>query len=88
MFDAELYRDKAEVERWKERDPIATFTAALKERGVATDALIAAIEVSVSDEIDHAVQFAEAGSWEPVNDLLNDVYTPAEPLRGGSLGAA
>jgi TPP-dependent pyruvate/acetoin dehydrogenase alpha subunit len=88
MFDAELYRDKAEVERWKERDPIATFTAALKERGVATDALIAAIEVSVSDEIDRAVQFAEAGSWEPVNDLLKDVYTPAEPLRRGSLGAA
>src|SRR5690606_38872520 len=25
MFDAELYRDKSEVEQWKQRDPIATF---------------------------------------------------------------
>ncbi len=38
MFDAELYRDKSEVERWKARDPIATFTSILKECGLATDA--------------------------------------------------
>ena len=25
MYDPELYRDKAEVEEWKKRDPIATF---------------------------------------------------------------
>jgi pyruvate dehydrogenase E1 component alpha subunit len=88
MFDAELYRDKSEVERWKQRDPIATFTAALKEHGLATDVLSAAIDVSVSDEIDRAVQFAEVGTWEPVDDLLKDVYTPAEPRRGTSDGAA
>ncbi len=88
MFDAELYREKSEVERWKQRDPIATFTASLKERGVATDALIAAIEASVSDEIDLAVQFAEAGTWEPVADLLKDVYTPVETRRSGGNGVA
>jgi pyruvate dehydrogenase E1 component alpha subunit len=88
MFDAELYRDKAEVERWKERDPLATFTAVLKERGVATDALIAAIGVSVSEEIDQAVQFAEAGTWEPVDHLLRDVYTPSESRHGSSNGEA
>ena len=88
MFDAELYRDKSEVDRWKQRDPIATFTAALKERDLANDALIDTIDVSVSDEIDGAVQFAEAGSWEPVADLVKDVYTPAEPRHGCSYGAA
>jgi pyruvate dehydrogenase E1 component alpha subunit len=88
MFDAELYRDKAEVERWKERDPIVTFTAALKERGVATDALIAAIGLSVSDEIDQAVQFAEAGTWERVDHLLTDVYTPSASRHGSSNGGA
>jgi pyruvate dehydrogenase E1 component alpha subunit len=88
MFDAELYRDKSEVEAWKQRDPIATLTASLKERGIATDALIAALETSVTDEIGRAVQFAEAGTWEPVEDLLKDVYTPVEPQRGCSYGAA
>jgi len=81
MFDAELYREKAEVERWKQRDPITTFTASLTARGVASDALIAGLEASVSDEIDRAVQFAEAGTWEPVADLLKDVYTPVETGR-------
>jgi pyruvate dehydrogenase E1 component subunit alpha len=88
MFDAELYRDKSEVERWKERDPIATFTSILRERGLATDALIAGLETSVSDELDQAVRFAEAGTWEPVANLLRDVYTLAEPRHTSSDGAA
>ncbi len=25
MFDPDLYRDPAEIERWKRRDPIVTF---------------------------------------------------------------
>lgn len=88
MFDAELYRDKSEVEAWKQRDPVATFTARLKEAGVATDAIVATLDSSVSDEIDLAVRFAEAGTWERVEDLLKDVYTPAEPRRAGPEGAA
>ncbi len=86
MFDAELYRDKSEVERWKQRDPITTFTAWLREQGFATDALMAALQGSVSDEVDQAVQFAEAGDWEPVADLLKDVYTPVacEPGEHGA----
>jgi len=76
MFDAELYRDKSEVESWKARDPITTFTACLRQDGVITDQVLAAIEASVSDEIDLAVQFAEAAGWEPTEDLLKDVYTP------------
>jgi pyruvate dehydrogenase E1 component alpha subunit len=81
MFDAELYRDKSEIEAWKARDPLITFTARLKARGTGTDAVLAAIEASVSDEIASAVRFAEAGTWEPVEDLLKDVYTPAESRR-------
>jgi pyruvate dehydrogenase E1 component alpha subunit len=88
MFDAELYRDKSEVEVWKQRDPIATFVARLKERGAATDAEVATLDASVSDEVNLAVTFAEAGTWEPVEDLLKDVYTPVESRRAFSLGAA
>jgi pyruvate dehydrogenase E1 component subunit alpha len=82
MFDAELYRDKSEVERWKQRDPIALFTASLQARGMVDDPLIAAPEQSVADEVDLSVQFAEAAVWEPVEDLLKDVYTPiGQPTR-------
>ena len=84
MFDPELYRDKSEVEAWKPRDPITTLTSRLKERGEITDALLAALDASVADEIDLAVRFAEAGTWEPVSDLLKDVYTPVERPDGSA----
>jgi TPP-dependent pyruvate/acetoin dehydrogenase alpha subunit len=82
MFDAELYRDKSEVEAWKERDPLTTFAAALRARGALDDAAVAGLENAVAAEIDRAVEFAEAGTWEPVEDLLKDVYTPRPPSGG------
>ncbi|MBZ5560644.1 MAG: pyruvate dehydrogenase (acetyl-transferring) E1 component subunit alpha, partial [Acidobacteriia bacterium] len=75
MFDAELYRDKSEVDEWKKRDPIAALTTRLKREAGVGDALIDALALSVDEEIDEAVQYAEHGTWEPVADLLNDVYT-------------
>jgi pyruvate dehydrogenase E1 component alpha subunit len=77
MFDPELYRDKSEVEAWKARDPIKTFSAHLEESGLATDPVILALDESVAGEISEAVDFAEAGTWEPTEDLLKDVYTPS-----------
>ena len=75
MFDPELYRDKAEVEEWKKRGPVVAFIASLKELGLATEGDLADIEARVAAEVDDAVAYAEAGSWEPVEDLLRDVYT-------------
>jgi TPP-dependent pyruvate/acetoin dehydrogenase alpha subunit len=76
MFDPELYRDKTEVELWKQRDPIATLAARLKSASDINDDMMAAIEADVAGEIARCVAFAEAGDWEPVDDLLKDVYTP------------
>jgi TPP-dependent pyruvate/acetoin dehydrogenase alpha subunit len=75
MFDAELYRSKAEVEEWKTRDPIATFVQRLQEQGLLNDADVESIEREVAREIDEAVAFAEAGTWEPVEDLMRFVYS-------------
>jgi TPP-dependent pyruvate/acetoin dehydrogenase alpha subunit len=75
MYDPELYRSKQEIEEWKVRDPLVTFTSWLKSKGFATDEAIAAIEDKVASEIAAAVAFAEAGTWEPVEDLTRDVYT-------------
>ena len=76
MFDPELYRDKAEVEEWKERGPIHTYSARLKAQGLLTEDGFLAIDREVSAEVQCAVDFAEAGSWEPVEDLERDLYTP------------
>jgi pyruvate dehydrogenase E1 component alpha subunit len=75
MFDPELYRSKGEVEEWKGRDPIETFRDRLIEEGVVTDEIWARLEAEVGDEVDAAVRFAEAGTWEPVEDLTRFVYS-------------
>jgi pyruvate dehydrogenase E1 component alpha subunit len=78
MFDPDLYRDKAEVERWKARCPIATFTARMAEAGLVAPADVEAIEARVAEQVAAAQAFAEASPLEPVEDLLRDVHTPAE----------
>lgn len=75
MFDAELYRDKAEVEEWKARGPIHTFSARLKSEGKLTEEEFLALDAAAQREVAAAVAFAEAGGWEPVADLLKDVHT-------------
>jgi pyruvate dehydrogenase E1 component alpha subunit len=75
MFDAELYRDKSEVEEWKRRDPIRSFAARLEQESLIDAAAHAALIADVEAEIDRAVAFAEAGTWEPVEELTRDVYT-------------
>jgi pyruvate dehydrogenase E1 component alpha subunit len=76
MFDPELYRDKKEVEAWKTRGPIHTFTARLKAQGSLTEEEFLVLDRAAQAEVDAAVAFAEAGTWEPVADLLRDVHTP------------
>lgn len=76
MFDPELYRDKAEVEQWKQRGPIHSLSAQLKAAGRLNEAEFLALDAGAGAEVADAVAFAEAAAWEPVQDLLRDVYTP------------
>lgn len=75
MFDAELYRAKDEVARWKQRDPITTFVERMKAAAVLNDGDLPEAERAADREIDAAVAFAEAGTWEPVADLLRFVHS-------------
>lgn len=79
MFDAQLYRDKAEVEAWKTKDPILRFRRWALESGLAHEHDVTQIEAECDQEIAGAVAFAEAGTWEPVEDLTRYVYAPARP---------
>jgi pyruvate dehydrogenase E1 component alpha subunit len=79
MYDAELYRPREEVERWKQRDPLALFIARLQDDGRLDDAALAAVEAEVAAEIDAAVAAAQAAAVEPVADLLRDVVAPSGP---------
>ncbi|GAB4165820.1 MAG: pyruvate dehydrogenase (acetyl-transferring) E1 component subunit alpha [Rhodocyclaceae bacterium] len=76
MFDPELYRDKAEVEQWKTRGPIHTYSARLKAQGLLSEEEFLAIDRRASAEVQAAVDFAETGTCEPVEELLDEVVAP------------
>jgi pyruvate dehydrogenase E1 component alpha subunit len=79
MFDAELYRSKAEVESWKQYCPIAGFVKRASAAGWLAAGELDRIETEVAREVEQAVAFAEAGTWEPVELLTRDVYTARRP---------
>jgi len=75
MFDPDLYRDKKEIESWKKRGPMHTYTERLKAQGSLTEEEYLQLDDLAQKEVEEALAFAEAGTWEPVGDLLRDVYT-------------
>jgi len=73
LADPELYRSKEEVQRWMERDPIPAFEKRLRDTGQLTQAGRDEIEEDVKREVEAAVEFAEAGPWEAIEDLTRYV---------------
>ncbi|MGE0093244.1 MAG: pyruvate dehydrogenase (acetyl-transferring) E1 component subunit alpha [Alphaproteobacteria bacterium] len=76
MFDAQLYRSKDEIDEWKKRCPIARLTEWAKASSLLHADDIPSLEREIATEVQAAVNFAEAGTWEPVGDLCRDVTTP------------
>jgi len=79
MFDPERYREKTEVSRWMERDPINTLRKALEDAGQLTEKDWKKIQQDVDAEVKAAVEFAEAGTLEPVEELTRFVYSERRP---------
>lgn len=75
MFDAELYRDKSEVEQWKKKDPIPQFKDYLISQNLISDKEILEMEREVEKVVQEAIEFAENGVWEEISDLTRFVYS-------------
>ncbi len=82
MYDPERYRDKAEVARWVERDPIDLLREALEAAGDLPEETWTTIQGEVDAEVQAAVDFAEAGTIEPVEDLTRFVYSESAGRTG------
>ncbi|HIK14093.1 MAG TPA: pyruvate dehydrogenase (acetyl-transferring) E1 component subunit alpha [Leptolyngbyaceae cyanobacterium M33_DOE_097] len=75
MFDPEFYREKAEVEQWRERCPINTLFKTIQEKGWLSDTEWNQLNQEVDSEIAAAIAYAETCLWEPVEDLTRFVYS-------------
>ncbi|MGE5601755.1 MAG: pyruvate dehydrogenase (acetyl-transferring) E1 component subunit alpha [Nitrososphaerales archaeon] len=81
MGDPERYRTKAEIEEWRQRDPILRLQGKLVEKGMMTEQDAQDIAKSVEAELKEIVQFAEE-SPEPGDEILcKDVYVNSIPHR-------
>ena len=91
MFDAQLYREKSEVEAWKAKDPIARFRDWALSANLIHAEDVARLEAEAATEVRAAVAFADAAPWEPVEDLGKHVCAaerPAPPQPGAPTAPA
>lgn len=75
-FDSQLYRDKQEIAQWEEKGPVKQLIQWLQKNNHFQDQELVAIEEKITREIEDAMEFAEAGDWEPVDQLCQFVLSP------------
>jgi pyruvate dehydrogenase E1 component alpha subunit len=80
--DPEVYRTKDEVEEWRKRDPIVTFSERLKQEGTIDDAGIEELDRKAVEIVDEAVEFADASPEPALESLYDNVYVLGEQVRG------
>jgi TPP-dependent pyruvate/acetoin dehydrogenase alpha subunit len=74
LGDDGKYRDPEEVQSWKERCPIITFSRHLLKKKLLTEEGLKKIKAEVDREIGAAVQFAMDGPSANPDKILDDVY--------------
>jgi pyruvate dehydrogenase E1 component alpha subunit len=79
MYDPDRYRTKDEIAAWRARDPIDALTARMRESGEIDDGDLARLEDELREELDRAVDVAEQGPLEPVEELTRFVTSEVAP---------
>ena len=74
MADPGKYRSAAEVELWKERDPLPGFAKHLLEEGIAGQAVLDNIKEHAVAVVQEAVKFAEDSPWPEDAAVYEDIY--------------
>jgi TPP-dependent pyruvate/acetoin dehydrogenase alpha subunit len=68
------YRDKDEVDRWRQRDPIERVKRVALERGMLPADEIADLEQGIEAAVVDAEAFAKASPEPSVDQLMTDIY--------------
>ena len=77
--DPTVYRDEAEVERWKQKDPIPRLETYLLETGRLTDEDVAAIQEDVEEMVADAIDAAESYPRPDPEDMFEYAYDEMPP---------
>jgi pyruvate dehydrogenase E1 component alpha subunit len=79
--DPEVYREREEVEEWREKDPIESFARRCIEADVLGEREVQEVRDKAEEEVKAAVEFAEASPEPPLDTLYENLY--ARPESGG-----
>jgi pyruvate dehydrogenase E1 component alpha subunit len=74
MADPGKYRAAAELELWKERDPIPQFAKRLLAEGIAGQEVLDRIKEAAMATVLEAVTFAEESPWPEDDAVYEDIY--------------
>jgi pyruvate dehydrogenase E1 component alpha subunit len=74
MGDHERYREKDEVEKWQEEDPIGIYRRYLLKEKIATSEELDELDDKVEAEVQEAVEFAESSPEPAPEELFTDIY--------------
>jgi pyruvate dehydrogenase E1 component alpha subunit len=74
MADPEEYRTKDEVEEWRRRDPIASFSKRLVDEGMFSQEDIEQLDKDAIATVDEAVRFADNSPFPELDSLYDDLY--------------
>jgi TPP-dependent pyruvate/acetoin dehydrogenase alpha subunit len=77
--DPEVYREREEVEEWREKDPIETFSRRCVEAGVLGEREVRQAREAADKEVVAAVEFAEASPEPPLATMYESLYARTEP---------
>lgn len=72
--DTEIYRSQDEVQRWRDRDPIASLVLELTEAGVISHESWNQMQIEVSAEVEAAEQFARRSPFPDKSWATSEVY--------------
>jgi pyruvate dehydrogenase E1 component alpha subunit len=80
MSDAMKYRSKEELEQARQRDPIGSFEARLRDAGLLTDEQAEKMQEQVNREMNEAVRQADADPHPPLEARFEDILAETYPL--------
>src|SRR5690606_30661003 len=77
--DPEVYRKREEVEEWREKDPIESFAKRCLDAGVLGEREVREAHEKAEEEVQAAVEFADASPEPPLDTLYEHLYALTEP---------
>jgi len=77
--DPEVYREREEVDEWREKDPIEGFARRCVEAGVLGEREVQQARDEAEKTVLAAVEFADASPEPPLDKMYEELYQRTEP---------